>query len=56
MTSAAEETPPVPTPLQSRNHLLAVIPASEFRELKAHSKHDESRTGKGGAFTTSSLK
>jgi CRP-like cAMP-binding protein len=35
MTSAAEETPPAPTP-QSRNHLLAVIPASEFRELKAH--------------------
>ncbi len=34
MTSAAEETPPAPTP-QSRNHLLAVIPASEFRELKA---------------------
>ena len=36
MTSAAEETPPVPTPPQSRNHLLAVIPASEFRELQAH--------------------
>jgi CRP-like cAMP-binding protein len=35
MTSAAEETPSAPTP-QSRNHLLAVIPASEFRELKAH--------------------
>jgi CRP-like cAMP-binding protein len=35
MTSAAEETPPAPTP-QSRNHLLAVIPASEFRELQAH--------------------
>jgi CRP-like cAMP-binding protein len=31
MTLAAEEAPP-----QSRNHLLAVIPASEFRELKAH--------------------
>ena len=36
MTSAAEETPPTPTPPQSRNHLLAVVPASEFRELKAH--------------------
>ena len=36
MTSAAEETPPAPTPPQSRNHLLAAIPASEFRELQAH--------------------
>jgi CRP-like cAMP-binding protein len=35
MTSAAEETPPAPTPPQSRNHLLAALPASEFRELKA---------------------
>ena len=35
MTSAADETPPAPTPPQSRNHLLAVLPASEFRELKA---------------------
>jgi Crp-like helix-turn-helix protein len=35
MTSPAEEMPPVPTPPQSRNHLLAVIPASEFQELKA---------------------
>jgi CRP-like cAMP-binding protein len=36
MTVAAEEAPPAPTPPQSRNHLLTVIPASEFRELKAH--------------------
>ena len=36
MTSAAEETPPAPTPPQSRNHLLAVIPASEFREVQPH--------------------
>jgi CRP-like cAMP-binding protein len=36
MTSAAEEMPPAPTPPQSRNHLLAAIPASEFRELQAH--------------------
>jgi CRP-like cAMP-binding protein len=32
MRLAAEEAPPP----QSRNHVLAVIPASEFRELKAH--------------------
>ena len=38
MTLAAEEAPPAPPgpPPQSRNHLLAVVPASEFRELKAH--------------------
>jgi CRP-like cAMP-binding protein len=36
MTLAAEEAPPAPAPPQSRNHLLAAIPASEFRELKAH--------------------
>ena len=37
MTLAAEEAPPAPPPPpQSRNHLLAVIPAGEFRELKAH--------------------
>jgi CRP-like cAMP-binding protein len=36
MTLAAEEVPPTPIPPQSRNHLLAVIPASEFRELTAH--------------------
>ena len=36
MTPAAEEAPPVPTPPQSRNHLLTVIPPSEFRELKAY--------------------
>jgi CRP-like cAMP-binding protein len=36
MTSAAEETPPAPIPPQSRNHLLAVLPASEFQELKAY--------------------
>jgi CRP-like cAMP-binding protein len=37
MTLAAKEAPPAPPPPpQSRNHLLAVIPASEFRELKAH--------------------
>ena len=36
MTVAAEEALPAPTPPQSRNHLLAVIPASEFGELKAH--------------------
>jgi CRP-like cAMP-binding protein len=36
MTLAAEEAPPAPPPPpQSQNHLLAVIPASEFRELKA---------------------
>src|ERR1700752_3934769 len=36
VTLAAEKAPPAPIPPQSRNHLLAVIPASEFRELKAH--------------------
>ena len=36
MTSPPEEAPPVPTPPQSRNHLLAVIPASEFQELRAY--------------------
>jgi CRP-like cAMP-binding protein len=36
MTLAAEEAPAAPAPPQSRNHLLAVIPASEFRELKAY--------------------
>lgn len=36
MTLAAEKAPPTPIPPQSRNHLLAVIPASEFRELKVH--------------------
>ena len=35
MTLAAEEAPSAQAPPQSRNHLLAVIPASEFRELKA---------------------
>jgi CRP-like cAMP-binding protein len=36
MTLAAEEAPPTPTPPQSRNHLLAVIPETELRELQAH--------------------
>jgi hypothetical protein len=37
MTLAAEEAPPAhPPPPQSRNHLLAALPASEFRELRAH--------------------
>jgi CRP-like cAMP-binding protein len=36
MRPPAEEAPPAQTPPQSRNHLLAVIPPSEFRELKAH--------------------
>ena len=36
MTLAAEKAPPAPTPPQSRNHLLAVIPASEYRELQVH--------------------
>ena len=37
MTLAAEEqaTPPSPPP-QSRNHLLAVVPPSEFLELRTH--------------------
>jgi len=36
MTLATEAAPAAPPPPRSRNHLLAVIPASEFRELKAH--------------------
>jgi hypothetical protein len=37
MTLVAEEVlPAVPPPPQSRNHLLAVLPASEFRELKPY--------------------
>jgi CRP-like cAMP-binding protein len=36
MTLAVEEAPPAPTPPQSRSHLLAAIPASEFRQLKAY--------------------
>jgi CRP-like cAMP-binding protein len=37
MTLAAEGAPPAPPPPpQSRSHLLAAIPASEFRQLKAH--------------------
>jgi CRP-like cAMP-binding protein len=36
MTLAAEKAPPAPTPSQSRNHLLAAIPASEYRELQVH--------------------
>jgi CRP-like cAMP-binding protein len=37
MTLAAEEAPPSPPPPpQSRSHLLAAIPASEFWQLKAH--------------------
>jgi CRP-like cAMP-binding protein len=37
MTLVAEETPPAPPPPpQSRSHLLAAIPASEFHQLKPH--------------------
>ncbi len=36
MTLPAEEAPSVPAPLQSRNHLLMVVPRSEFLELKPH--------------------
>lgn len=37
MTLAAEEAPPAPnTPPQSRNHLLGVLPPSEFLELKPY--------------------
>ncbi|MEP6688287.1 MAG: Crp/Fnr family transcriptional regulator [Gemmatimonadales bacterium] len=36
MTLAAEEAPPPEAPPQSRNHLLAVLPPSEFLALKPH--------------------
>lgn len=36
MTLAVEQAPPATTPPQSRSHLLAAIPASEFRQLKAY--------------------
>jgi CRP-like cAMP-binding protein len=36
LTLAAEEVSPVPAVPQSRNHLLAVVPPSEFLELQPH--------------------
>ena len=36
MTLAAEERPVADAPPQSRNHLLAVLPPSEFLELRPY--------------------